>query len=112
MDSVLRTDEPFLDAWCPMIYDRSSLIRRPFELEEMLRIFQFPLDMDKEFRRLKGLRDLPFLDNPSGEMMGVLLRQLWGESMGGLEQLSGCNRQVSWYGPHRQAQSKRFREQG
>ena len=86
MCSVFRTEDPLQEAWCPTVYDASALIRRPLELEELLRIFQFPLDMDQEFRKagFRSLRDLPFLDSLSGEMVGALLCQLWDKSMRGL----------------------------
>ena len=83
MGNVLRIEDPFVDAWCPTVYDKLSLIRRPLEVEEMLRIFQFPLDMDVKFNHVKGITKLPFLESPSGELVGVLLRQLWGGSVGG-----------------------------
>ncbi len=75
MDGLMSTAELFKEAWCPTVYDHTVFICRPLELEELLRLYQFPLDMDKSFRsrRFTSLKDLPFLDYPPAEMVGAIL---------------------------------------
>ena len=76
---------PQARVYCKSAFHPGSFAKRSLTTEELLRLYQLPLDMDKSIVEIvvRWKNGVPFEDTPPPEMYASIFRQLWSEDMGG-----------------------------
>ena len=78
---------PQARVYCKSVFHPGGFAKRSLTTEELLRLYQLPLAMDKPLLEMavRWKDGVPFENTPPPEMYASIFRQLWSEDMGGGE---------------------------
>ncbi len=82
-EGLFPSRTPDVKVYCPSHKLQDSWTIRSLTISEKLQLYQLPLSMDAVLTSLFPNGWLPFADSPSPEVYTSILRQLWGDSVGG-----------------------------
>ena len=76
---------PQAKVYCKSVYHPGSFAKRALTTEELLRLYQLPLEMDKPILEMavRWTGGVPFEHTPPPEMYASMFRQLWSSEMRG-----------------------------
>ena len=87
-EGLFNVQRPRSKILCPSYFNKNRLVIRQLSTGELLRLYQLPLAMDATLSPTIGAHDeVPFARAASCVIFTSVLRQLWGNSGGGLEEV-------------------------